>query len=337
MGETVRSDRPFPDSPFSVNSSPPRPVVRSLLDPYARQSNYIPPIQSMDPQQIIELGEDEDDNESLICFGDGNPGAVRLPSIRTNDEPFSYNHAGYVDSIGYVNDPGWPSYIPEGDLLGPEFQYLSERPVLDTTSISSISGIGNFNDGSSMAIVDSQGRVIQDLNDDFNVGWPLPQSYKPEIHRYIDHIRADPTKSLEEIKTLMENIRPDMEIPPEDREGTPPEMTYPLMEHQKLGLAWLKSMEEGSNKGGILADDMGLGKTIQALALIVSRKSTDEARKTTLILTPVALLKQWEREIKVKLKPEHGLKVCIHHGTSKRSKSFADLAKFDGMFNSIEH
>jgi SNF2 family DNA or RNA helicase len=38
-------------------------------------------------------------------------------------------------------------------------------------------------------------------------------------------------------------------------------------------------MEEGTNKGGILADDMGLGKTISSLALILSRPSTDPARK----------------------------------------------------------
>jgi SNF2 family DNA or RNA helicase len=38
-------------------------------------------------------------------------------------------------------------------------------------------------------------------------------------------------------------------------------------------------MEEGKNKGGILADDMGLGKTISSLALILSRPSTDSRRK----------------------------------------------------------
>lgn len=225
--------------------------------------------------------------------------------------------------VNYPNDSSqWGDFIPDDDVLsGLDIDYFSKRPI--------------FNDGSSMAIVDSQGNVIQDLNGgrDLNDGWEVSQhSYNPEINRYINHIRADPTKSLDEIKTLMENIRPDMEIPPEDREGTPMEMTYPLMEHQKLGLAWLKSMEEGSNKGGILADDMGLGKTIQALALMVSRRSTSKTRRTTLILTPVALLKQWEREIKVKLKPEHGLKVCIHHGTSKKAKCFADLAKNDGKF-----
>lgn len=41
----------------------------------------------------------------------------------------------------------------------------------------------------------------------------------------------------------------------------------------------MKSMEEGTNKGGILADDMGLGKTISALALMLSRPSTDPSRK----------------------------------------------------------
>jgi SNF2 family DNA or RNA helicase len=41
----------------------------------------------------------------------------------------------------------------------------------------------------------------------------------------------------------------------------------------------MKSMEEGTNNGGVLADDMGLGKTISALALLLSRPSMDPACK----------------------------------------------------------
>jgi hypothetical protein len=96
-----------------------------------------------------------------------------------------------------------------------------------------------------------------------------------EIHDYIN----DPRKTQQEIKELLENIRPDAEIPKENREGTPDGLKYGLYEHQKLALTWLKSMEEGTNKGGILADDMGLGKTISALALILSRPSNDLSRK----------------------------------------------------------
>ena len=145
-----------------------------------------------------------------------------------------------------------------------------------------------------------------------------------------DYLTNDPTRTAGEIKTLLENIRPDEDLPPQDREGTPAAMTYPLMEHQKLGLAWMKRMEEGTNRGGILADDMGLGKTIQALALMASKRSSNPDRKTTLIVAPVALLKQWEREIQKKLKPqkEHRMSVHILHG-SNRQATWEMLKTFD--------
>jgi SNF2 family DNA or RNA helicase len=43
-------------------------------------------------------------------------------------------------------------------------------------------------------------------------------------------------------------------------------------------------MEDGSNKGGILADDMGLGKTISSLALILTRASDDVRKKVCFVV-----------------------------------------------------
>jgi SNF2 family DNA or RNA helicase len=140
-------------------------------------------------------------------------------------------------------------------------------------------------------------------------------------------LRNDPTRSAEEIKELIEHIATGADLPPNLREGTPDAMKFPLLEHQKIGLTWMKEKEQASVKGGILADDMGLGKTIQAIALMVSRPSEDRARKTTLVVAPVALLRQWEMEIKDKIKPGMGLSVYIHH--SQKKKPFSALRQFD--------
>lgn len=132
----------------------------------------------------------------------------------------------------------------------------------------------------------------------------------------------------EALTKLIENIKPHDEVPPEEREQTPRAMSSQLMEHQKLGLTWLMKMEEGNAKGGILADEMGLGKTVQALALILARPSNDPACKTTLIIAPVALMKQWEKELQRHVKISHRLKVFIYHGHGKNA-DFNKLRKYD--------
>ncbi|TVY81741.1 putative ATP-dependent helicase [Lachnellula suecica] len=175
---------------------------------------------------------------------------------------------------------------------------------------------------------------------------PSPFEFTEQMANQADYIMNDPRKNSDEIKQLLENIRPDQDLPAEDREGTPEGLKYPLhtinyepilmriqYEHQKLALTWLKSMEQGNNKGGILADDMGLGKTISALALILSRQSNDPLRKTTLIVGPVALLRQWEREIRQKVNRTHRLSVCIAHGQAKKLP-WDDLRNYDVVLTS---
>ncbi|KAG4302033.1 hypothetical protein PCK1_001708 [Pneumocystis canis] len=156
----------------------------------------------------------------------------------------------------------------------------------------------------------------------------------PSIHEYENlipqkqnniSVYPEVLNTSREIMALLDNIQPVDEI--KVTEGTPKRLLSTLMEHQRIGLTWMKEREEGSNKGGILADDMGLGKTIQALALIVSQQESESKVGPTLICTPVSLLQQWAREIQTKTKPP--LKFYIYHGNSKRVIQSSDLNKYE--------
>ncbi|KAF1922913.1 uncharacterized protein M421DRAFT_76792 [Didymella exigua CBS 183.55] len=131
------------------------------------------------------------------------------------------------------------------------------------------------------------------------------------------------------VENLLGNVSAhDAEDAPERREQTPANMCSQLKEYQKIGLTWLIKMETGTNKGGILADGMGLGKTVQAISLICARPSDDPRRKTTLIVAPVALMRQWEKEIERHIHTRHRLKVYIYHGSGKNA-DFAKLRQYD--------
>ncbi|KAI1660707.1 SNF2 family N-terminal domain-containing protein [Daldinia decipiens] len=141
-----------------------------------------------------------------------------------------------------------------------------------------------------------------------------------------------PAKSGELQEKEIQNFltMPEIDISPEQRKSTPASMSCTLMEHQKVCLTWLIQQEEDIHKkGGILADTMGLGKTVQALALILARPSKDRIHKTTLIIAPLSLLKQWEREIQTKVKPAHKLKTVILHGQMKRGMTVPRLLTYD--------
>ena len=137
-----------------------------------------------------------------------------------------------------------------------------------------------------------------------------------------------------------------------------PGMQCTLLPHQVQGVEWMKKREQGRGKGGILADDMGLGKTIQTLALVLqhrciddlylgqqeeeldtnddlvglTRKSVLRSRtRTTLIVAPVAVMEQWQREALEK--SGHKLSVYIHHGP-RRTTNVDELKKADIVITS---
>ncbi|KAL2262941.1 hypothetical protein VTK26DRAFT_8867 [Humicola hyalothermophila] len=236
----------------------------------------------------------------------GPPGRFQTPA-RDTGSPFS----GYSPIIGQAAPspssfhPNRPGFVSNGSYY-PQPGY--------PTSSSLASTINRVNGYDFSAMVDADGNPLSS-----------------RLVNFLDDYVNDPRKTEEDIQQLLSNIRPDMEIPEEERGETPEAMKYPLYAHQQLALKWMSNMEEGTNKGGILADDMGLGKTISALALMVSRPSSDNI-KTNLIIGPVALIKQWEHEVKKKLRASHRLSVFLMH--QKKNVPFSELRRYDVVLTS---
>jgi SNF2 family DNA or RNA helicase len=90
---------------------------------------------------------------------------------------------------------------------------------------------------------------------------------------------------------------------PESFEGT-------LRPYQERGLAWLSFLDD-LGLGAVLADDMGLGKTAQTLALLASRAPYRRERGPTLLIGPMSLVGNWQRET-ARFTPK--LRVYVHHG-----------------------
>ena len=94
-------------------------------------------------------------------------------------------------------------------------------------------------------------------------------SWRPMEYRHSGEVFLKPEKADEDIQQLLRNIQLDEDADDIDREEQPEGLRINLLPHQVQGLAWMRRMEAGSNKGGILADEMGLGKTVQMIALML--------------------------------------------------------------------
>ncbi|KAK7962443.1 uncharacterized protein PG986_003268 [Apiospora aurea] len=149
---------------------------------------------------------------------------------------------------------------------------------------------------------------------------------------------AEMEPESDQVKALLANISTEAGTANGDQyESTPLALKEPLYKHQQIALKWMKGMEADEHKrGGILADDMGLGKTISTLALLVDGRvpasQTSPGRLgTSVVVAPVSLLRQWENEIKDKVKHTHLLKVHDYH---KKKLPYDELRKFDVVLTS---
>jgi SNF2 family DNA or RNA helicase len=114
----------------------------------------------------------------------------------------------------------------------------------------------------------------------------------------------------------------------------PPQLQGTLREYQKRGVSWLQYLERlGLN--GCLADDMGLGKSIQVIAQLVTEKESTEKVPPTLLIAPMSVVGNWQKEIK-KFAPH--LQTLVHHGSNriKDEKEFINtISKYDVLITSF--
>lgn len=276
--------------------------------------------------------------------------SVTIPQI--GQWPPSMSSSSFTSGMGYAPNLPAVEYARQATMAqqgnhmpssssGP-FSRYTDAPGFSSTgyrpgfmNLPSYSPSHNWGDGYSTAHSTGGGSLSDIINQTNGIDWnnnldALGRPLSDRLMSYYDDLQDDPRKTAEEIRDLLANIRPDEDIPEEDRMGTPDALRYPLYPHQQLALQWMVSSEEGKNKGGILADDMGLGKTISTLSLMVTRPSSDRI-KTNLIVGPVALIKQWETEIKKKVKSTHALSVLLMHG---KTATYEELRKFDVVLTS---
>ena len=165
-----------------------------------------------------------------------------------------------------------------------------------------------------------------------------------QLRRGMDFLSREPAshKSVAEVLSLAA-------IPPEDPdlplditgveadgwlgellEGTAPQTLRPveppesftaqLRPYQQRGLSWLAFLSS-IGLGACLADDMGLGKTIQVLALESHQRAEDPDGGPTLLLCPMSLVGNWQREA-ARFAPQ--LCVYAHHGPQRRHAEALD-------------
>ena len=104
----------------------------------------------------------------------------------------------------------------------------------------------------------------------------------------------------------------------------PPSFKGQLRPYQEKGLSWLAYLQ-GFGLGACLADDMGLGKTIELLAFLLHEKEGSPSTGPTLLICPMSVVGNWEREIE-RFSPS--IEVLVHHGSQRLSEEeFADAAK----------
>ena len=114
------------------------------------------------------------------------------------------------------------------------------------------------------------------------------------------------------LRQLVQQLQGQTQLP---SVAVPSSVQAELRPYQQQGLNWLQFLRT-HGLAGILADDMGLGKTLQTLAHIQVEKEAGHLTAPALIIAPVSLMGNWQREA-AKFCPQ--LRCLVLHGKDRHA------------------
>lgn len=171
--------------------------------------------------------------------------------------------------------------------------------------------------------------------------------HRSQIFELLEFYKLGHTDLLtpEELK-ICERLENLSELPEYD---TPEMFEHTPRHYQSLGYKWIRFLYE-CKFGACLADDMGLGKTFQTILFV---KSVFKDLNRVLIVCPVSIISNWEREFKdfsgltpfvyygpLREKPSPQEKIIItSYGLLKREidTTFSELEFDIAAFDEIQH
>lgn len=129
------------------------------------------------------------------------------------------------------------------------------------------------------------------------------------------------------------------------KESDMPVQFWQLKKNQATGKSFYfnlatKSPQEAApvlGKGALIGDAMGLGKTLTMIALVLATKNDNTSNKfskSTLIVAPVSILSNWEKQITDHVVPGH-LSTYLYYGNN-RNISATDLQKYDVVITTYQ-
>lgn len=237
------SSRRSHSTPYGQNAAS---SVYGATQPPIHRPSFSPEAQTAGEAALRRFGQGSTSPPTqMATYGNQNVpnrmNALPLPiSSQTFGLPGSYPRPvfGMSSNISYAPSQGYGTY---GSLPGSNGRYLGQAggsmhiagPGLGYTMNGSAGGaLGNG--------YNNQPNPFQAPGGNYGpnpfsrpVGDIISNIFARPSHHQMgdqyDYIMNDPRKTNDEIKTLLENIRPDVELPLEDREGTPDGLVYPLV------------------------------------------------------------------------------------------------------------